>query len=73
MENDGTELNGAFFEVEREVLYRVVRSRRDIRQFLPHPIPDTVLWRILEMAHPAPSVGFMQPWNFILISSTVCD
>src|SRR2546421_8780004 len=46
-----------------------MRSRRDIRHFLPHPIPDAVLRRILEMAHLAPSVGFMQPWNFILISS----
>jgi 5,6-dimethylbenzimidazole synthase len=70
MENDGTELNAAFPEVEREALYKVMRSRRDIRHFLPHPIPDEVLRRILEMAHLAPSVGFMQPWNFILISST---
>src|SRR5580658_4888290 len=46
-----------------------MRDRRDIRKFLPQPIPDEVLRRILEMAHLAPSVGFMQPWNFILISS----
>jgi nitroreductase len=26
-----------------------------------------VIWRLLEAAHQAPSVGFMQPWNFILI------
>jgi 5,6-dimethylbenzimidazole synthase len=70
MENDETEMNGAFSEVEREALYKVIRSRRDIRQFLSYPIPDAVLRRILEMAHLAPSVGFMQPWNFILISST---
>jgi 5,6-dimethylbenzimidazole synthase len=69
MENDGPKMNGAFSEAEREALYQVMRSRRDIRQFLPHPIPDAVLRRILEMAHLAPSVGFMQPWNFILISS----
>jgi 5,6-dimethylbenzimidazole synthase len=70
MENDGTELNAVFSEVEREAIYKVMRSRRDIRQFLPQPIPGAVLRRILEMAHLAPSVGFMQPWNFILISST---
>jgi 5,6-dimethylbenzimidazole synthase len=70
MENDINGLNGAFSEAEREALYKVMRSRRDIRQFLPHPIPGAVLRRILEMAHLAPSVGFMQPWNFILISST---
>jgi 5,6-dimethylbenzimidazole synthase len=59
----------AFSEAEREALYQVMRSRRDIRHFLPHPVPDAVLRRILEMAHLAPSVGFMQPWNFLLISS----
>jgi 5,6-dimethylbenzimidazole synthase len=63
MENDGNELNGAFSEAEREALYKLMRSRRDIRQFLPHSIPDAVLRCILEMAHLAPSVGFMQPWN----------
>jgi 5,6-dimethylbenzimidazole synthase len=58
-----------FTEVEREAIRKVMRSRRDIRHFLPQPIPDEVLCRILEMAHLAPSVGFMQPWNFLLISS----
>jgi 5,6-dimethylbenzimidazole synthase len=69
MENNGTESTAAFGEVEREAIYRVMRSRRDIRHFLPDPIPDEVLRRILEMAHLAPSVGFMQPWNFLLITS----
>src|SRR6516165_1775356 len=70
METDGTEQVAAFAEVEREALYRVMRSRRDIRHFLPRPVPDEVLRRILEMAHLAPSVGFMQPWNFLLLFST---
>jgi 5,6-dimethylbenzimidazole synthase len=69
MENTGTELNPEFAEVEREAIYKVMRSRRDIRHFLPRPIPGEVLRRILEMAHLAPSVGFMQPWNFLLIYS----
>jgi len=59
----------SFSAAEREALYKVMRGRRDVRHFLPHPIPDEVLRRILEMAHLAPSVGFMQPWNFILVSS----
>ena len=58
-----------FGAAEREAIYNVMRGRRDIRQFRPDPIPDEVLRRILEMAHLAPSVGFMQPWNFILVSS----
>jgi 5,6-dimethylbenzimidazole synthase len=70
MENKEPEATSAFTEAEREAIYKVMRGRRDIRQFLPQAIPDAVLRRILEMAHLAPSVGFMQPWNFLLIAST---
>ena len=52
----------------KEGVYRAIYARRDIRsQFLSDPIPEQVLARILHAAHHAPSVGFMQPWNFILI------
>lgn len=56
-------------EAEREIVYHVMRSRRDVRQFRADPVPDEILRRILTMAHLAPSVGFMQPWNFIVITS----
>src|SRR4051812_25850510 len=59
----------SYSDDEKEALYRIMRSRRDIRQFCATPLPFAVLWRILEMAHCAPSVGFMQPWNFLLITS----
>ena len=52
---------------ERRGVYRAIRSRRDIRHFRPDPIPDPVLARIVDSAHHGPSVGFMQPWDFILI------
>lgn len=55
---------------DRKSLYKVIFSRRDVRgQFLPDPIADDVLSRILYAAHYAPSVGFMQPWDFIIIRS----
>lgn len=57
-----------FTEAERDALYKVMRGRRDVRRFQPTPVPDAALRRILEMAHLAPSVGFMQPWNFILLT-----
>jgi 5,6-dimethylbenzimidazole synthase len=38
-----------------------------VRAFRRDPVPDDVLGRVLEAAHHAPSVGFMQPWNFIVI------
>jgi len=57
-----------FSEAERRGLYRAIHERRDVRScFLPDPIPDPVLARILDAAHHAPSVGFMQPWDFIVI------
>src|SRR5262245_29294800 len=58
-----------FAESEREAVYRAIEARRDVRLFRSEPIPPAVLWRILGAAHHAPSVGFMQPWNFILIRS----
>jgi 5,6-dimethylbenzimidazole synthase len=65
----GPETN-RFSDSERKGLYRAIRERRDVRsQFLPDPIPPEVLVRLLQAAHYAPSVGFMQPWDFILIES----
>jgi len=59
----------AFSDADREVVYRLMSVRRDIRHFSDSPLPGDVLQRMLSAAHQAPSVGFMQPWNFILISS----
>ncbi|MBM4442677.1 MAG: 5,6-dimethylbenzimidazole synthase [Candidatus Rokubacteria bacterium] len=52
---------------EREAVYQVIESRRDVRAFRPDPVPERTLQRILDAAHHAPSVGFMQPWNFIVV------
>lgn len=48
--------------------YDVLHSRRDVRTgFRPDPIDDDVLTRVLTAAHAAPSVGFSQPWDFVLV------
>lgn len=60
----------AFAEAERAAVYRAIYQRRDIRSFRPDPIPDGVLARIIRAAHHGPSVGFMQPWDFILVRDT---
>lgn len=53
---------------ERDAVYKTIYNRRDTRaEFLPDPIEDEVLKRILKAAHHAPSVGFMQPWDFVVI------
>ncbi|KMN30783.1 cob(II)yrinic acid a,c-diamide reductase [Chromobacterium sp. LK1] len=48
-------------------IYRVIEQRRDMRHFLPDPVDPALLRRLLEAAHHAPSVGYMQPWRFIRI------
>jgi 5,6-dimethylbenzimidazole synthase len=53
----------------KEGVYQAIARRRDIRHFLPDPIPMQVLTRILSAAHHAASVGFMQPWNFIVVEN----
>jgi 5,6-dimethylbenzimidazole synthase len=60
---------GAFSQNERAAVYRAIFERRDCRSFLPDPIPADLLARLLNAAHHAPSVGFMQPWNFLVIRS----
>ncbi|KXF78989.1 5,6-dimethylbenzimidazole synthase [Paramesorhizobium deserti] len=58
----------AFTEEERAAIYKAIYTRRDVRdEFLATPVADDVLKRLLDAAHHAPSVGFMQPWNFIVI------
>jgi 5,6-dimethylbenzimidazole synthase len=61
-------MNNSFSDMERAAVYKAIMLRRDVRrQFESRPIPQETLVRILSAAHQAGSVGFMQPWDFILI------
>jgi 5,6-dimethylbenzimidazole synthase len=51
----------------RRGLYEAIFRRRDMREFLADPVPDEVLARVLIAAHHAASVGFTQPWDFIIL------
>ena len=57
----------AFSPVERDAVYRAIFERRDMRHFAGGTVAPEVMWRLLTAAHHAPSVGFMQPWRFILV------
>lgn len=52
---------------DRDAVYRAIHTRRDTRAYRPEPVPPELLGRILDAAHHAPSVGFMQPWNFVVV------
>ena len=61
-------MSDKFSSEEKSGLYKAIYTRRDVRShFNSKPIDDETLARILNAAHHAPSVGFSQPWNFILI------
>ena len=61
-------MNDEFTDDEKAGFYKAIYSRRDVRShFTQEPIGDKTLTKILHAAHHAPSVGFSQPWNFILI------
>lgn len=60
-------INKMFSAIDREKIYDVIFHRRDVRHFRPDPIPNELLQRMIYAAHAAPSVGYMQPWNFIVL------
>lgn len=47
----------------------VVRRRRMVRRFDPgRPVPEEVLGRVLDHALRAPSAGFSQGWDFVVLT-----
>jgi len=56
-----------FSAADAAAVYRAIFERRDMRHFAGGTVAPEVLQRLLQAAHRAPSVGFMQPWRFIRI------
>jgi len=61
--------NKRYSDNDINAIYRVIEQRRDMRHFTSEPVTKELLNRLIRAAHFAPSVGFMQPWRFIKISS----
>lgn len=57
-----------FSAADAAAVYRAIFERRDMRHFAGGSVAPEVLQRLLQAAHHAPSVGFMQPWRFIRIT-----
>ena len=61
-----------YSDAEIAALWRTLRERRDMRHFIPaaeaEALPEGLIERLIEAAHLAPSVGFMQPWRFVRVS-----
>jgi len=61
----------AFPAEQKEGVYQAIMQRRDIRaQFIDEPVSEEIIDRLLRAAHHAPSVGFMQPWNFLVVKDS---
>lgn len=52
---------------DNAALWRVLRTRRDHRHFLPTPVPDETVARLLDAFAVAPSVGLSQPWHVTVV------
>jgi 5,6-dimethylbenzimidazole synthase len=66
----GEAMNNRYFSNDDQLLLeQVMLHRRDVRgnNFLPDEVPDEIIDRILHSASLAPSVGFSQPWEFVVI------
>jgi len=61
--------NKLFDENDIDILEEVMKHRRDVRgnRFTNDPVSDEVIDKILTAALYAPSVGFSQPWEFVVI------
>jgi len=71
MESPEAKSSHAFCDADRQAVYHAISTRRDVRsEFLSRPVPQALLARLLMAAHHAPSVGFMQPWNFLVVRSS---
>lgn len=58
-----------FTHSESQLLEQILQHRRDVRgnKFLSKAIPQSDLHRILMAGVNAPSVGFSQPWEFVVV------
>lgn len=58
-----------FTQDDANKLLKIIKARRDVRgnRFTSEPIEDEKLQMILEAGISAPSVGYSQPWKFVII------
>lgn len=47
--------------------YDVITTQRAMRRLKTDPVPDELIWKILDTAIKAPSGGNAQPWNFLVV------
>ncbi len=53
----------------RRDLEKLIYWRRDVRRFKADPVEEALMQALIGVASHAPSVGFSQPWRFVLVES----
>ncbi len=48
-------------------LFEIMNSLRAMRRLKPDPVPDELIWKVIEAGTKAPSGGNSQPWRFIVV------
>ena len=56
-----------FLGEDRMNVYECLRGRRTVRRFMPAPVPETIVTKILKAARWAPSSRNQQPWHLVVI------
>ena len=50
-------------------VFDCIRRRRTVREFKPDPIPEEVVYKLLQAGRWAPSSSNSQPWHFVVVQS----
>jgi len=50
-------------------MLNIIKSRRSIRKFKEEPVPDSIIYEILEAGRWSPSGRNNQPWRFVVIKN----
>ncbi len=61
-----------FDETFRKQLEELFKWRRDVRSFRGDPVDAQLIEHLIGLASLAPSVGYSQPWRFVLVESSEC-
>src|SRR6201997_2121366 len=53
--------------ITNPTIITAIQSRRTIKEFRSDPIPEEMLWRILDAARWAPNHRLTEPWRIVII------
>src|SRR5579864_2148141 len=61
-----------FDETFRQQFETLLKWRRDVRRFRREPVDPALIEHLIGLASLAPSVGYSQPWRYVLVESEEC-